>query len=190
MSETPQSAAPPATTRSWAKWLLVASLALNLLVVGAVGSRIWHARHGNWQPPGGAGGAANVIGFAAHLPAERRRVVMGAIAAQRETLRPLRAEIRVARQGVREAMAAEPFDAKRLGEAHARLLEAELTLRKASQQVVVDIAVLLTPDERRLFAAHMAQEGPRGGRKGPPQWFKGKRDEAGPGEGAAEPPPK
>lgn len=190
MSEPQPNPAPQPAGRTWTKWLLIASLAFNLLVIGAVGSRIWHARQGNWPPPGGGASAANVMGFAAQLPAERRRVVIGAIVAQRETLRPLRGEVRDARQAVREAIAADPFDAKRLGEAHTRLLDAELKLRKVSQQVVVDIAAVLTPEERRAFAAHMAPEGPRGGRKGPPGWGRGKRDDPGAGEGGAEPLPK
>jgi uncharacterized membrane protein len=136
------------------RWLLLASLAFNVLVLGAMGGRAYHAaRHG---PVAGHGGAS-LISFAMRLPAERRQLVWSAVREERAELRPLREKVREARAGIRDALLAEPFDAQRFTDAQARLLEAEVRMRTAAQRMLTRIASQLTRDERAAFAARVLE---------------------------------
>ncbi len=181
------SATPEAVKRvmpRWSKWLLIASLAFNVLIVGAVASRVWHVRHGGgFAGPATSAAGANIAVFTAGLPAERRQAVIAAIRDERQALRPMRDEARQARQAVRLALSAEPFEGSALALAQARLLEAEVKVRTASQRLIASIAVILTPEERRAFAAHINAEGQRGPRMGPGGWPRGKQDRGGPQAG-------
>lgn len=160
----------PAASR-WKTWLLVISLAFNVLILGAMAGRIWHVRHGGFAPGGEVTGT-NIALFTARLPAERRQAVIAAVREERQALRPLRLDVRTARGGVRDAIAAEPFDAARVATAQMELLEAEVRMRKAAHQLIIKIGSVLTSEERRQFAAHIMAEGPKGGRRGPPGgWF-------------------
>lgn len=157
----------PAAPR-WMKWLLICSLAFNVLILGAIAGRIWHVRHSGFMSgPGGEAAGPNIALFTARLPSERRQAVIAAVRDERQALRPLRLEVREARLAVRAALAADPFEATRVAEAQARLLDAEVRVRKAAQQLIIKIGAVLTAEERRAFAAHIMADGPRGGRRGP-----------------------
>lgn len=170
--------------RRWMPWLLIASLAFNVLVIGAMASRAFLVRHGA-AIVAPVGGGPNLIGFIGTLQAERRREIWTATAAERKALRPLRAAVREARVGVREALATEPFDGKKVEDAHQRLLQAEVALRTQSQRLIARIAGQLSPDERRRFAVHVTADPIRGPRRGPPGWLRDleAHDEKGPSPG-------
>ncbi|MFM9939076.1 MAG: periplasmic heavy metal sensor [Hyphomicrobiaceae bacterium] len=159
----------------WMKWLLIASLAFNVLIIGAIASRAWHGARGGFAGPG-AGMGPSIGVFTARLSSERRQAVWAAIREERQALRPLREEARTARQAVRAALAAEPFDGRQLAEAQTRLLEAEVKVRAASQRLIGSIAAVLNADERRQFSAHIMAEGARGGRMGPGSGFRGRHE--------------
>lgn len=161
-----EAADPVAATRSaprWMRWGLIASLALNVLILGAMAGGIYHARrHGPFGEPVTG---LSLVGFAAHLPAERRRVIWEATQAERAALRPLRGEVREARAAVRKAVLAEPFDAAAFAQAQARLLDAEIKARTSGQKIFSKVAALLTKEERALYAAQQPPDGrPRAGR--------------------------
>lgn len=149
---------PKVAVQRWPRWksmLLIASLALNLLIVGmmaAVG-----IRHG-FQPPRGAS-QATVVSFARTLPAERKREIWDSVRTERRALRPYWRELRQARHAVREALIAEPLDIERYRKAHDNLLDAEVKVRKAAHSLYELVATRLTADERRAFAQwqHMAE---------------------------------
>jgi len=159
----------------WGRWLLIASLAFNVLVIGAMVGRAYHFRHGA-AVVGPVGGGPNLVGFVGTLAADRRVTVWTSTGTERRELRPLRAAMREARAVLREALATEPFDAKRVDEAHAKLIETEVALRVASQRLITRIASILTPEERRRFATHIAGDGFRGPRRSPPAWLRELRD--------------
>lgn len=132
-------------TPRWLKLLLVASLALNLLVVGATAGSFWMFRHGGaWG--GNLGGS--LIGYASELPAERRREIWRLTAEQRRELRPHWREVGRLRREAMAAIRAEPFDAERFAAAQARLHEAETKARAASQPLVTAVLKGLTREER------------------------------------------
>src|SRR5262249_54301106 len=78
---------PDSRTPRWLMPVLVGSLALNMIVIGAAGSLIWR---GQPDAPFGRRVVANIIGYAATLPAERRAELERQIKDERQKAWPLR----------------------------------------------------------------------------------------------------
>ncbi len=136
---------PGATGRSWIKWLLVASLALNVLIVGVVIGAF--VRGGG----GGRGASQNLIGFVSSLPAERRQDLMKRTASVRPELKALRQQSRAATRERMAAITAEPFDRARYISAQTRQIETETKIRMLMRDIVADTAAGMSLDERRAF---------------------------------------
>ena len=134
----------------WLLAVLVVSLLLNGLVVGAVASR-WQAMHAG-PPVLGSSSNAQLFGFAVTLPPDRRREVWSAVEADRAAIRPLREAVHGARDEARKTLLAEPFDAERYAVAQKRLFDAEQAMRLRAIDAVQAIAKQLTPKERAAFA--------------------------------------
>jgi uncharacterized membrane protein len=150
----PEKSAP--TRRSW---LLMASLALNLLVVGAIAGTLISGRHrhfggfGGYGRDGGMGGELGLMGFVRSLPAERQRALREAADLQRGMMRPLRQAVRAARAEANTALSAEPFYAARLQAALSALADAEAKARSAATTVLVKAVNQMTPAERSAFTS-------------------------------------
>ena len=159
-----ESVATPAPRRRWLMPVLIASLALNALVIGMVARSVWHTRAAI-NVAGGLDG--NLPAFVNQLPSERRDALQQQIGPNRPwlALRPLRADIRRARQDVAQAFVADPFDRERFAAAQARLVDAEIALRRSMQQMIPAVAERMTADERRQFLRWRGggRGGPRGG---------------------------
>ena len=151
----PQADLPP--PRKWS-WLLIGSLALNLIIAGAVvGMFVTHGRGGRF----GGGGELNVVrlvmskeglhGFVRSLPQERRATFRATLEDAQRTLQPLRGAVRSARSEAMAAMAGEPFDSARFQKAMEALTAAETTLRKSGVTVLADTLQQMTPQERAQF---------------------------------------
>lgn len=132
------------------RYTLIASLALNLLFVGTIGGSLWAFRH--HAPWAMSGVNAHLLGFSATLPADRKYAVWQATREERRALRPLRKEVRTARAEARQALLAQPFDKQKFSAAQARVLEAEVTARRAAHQLFIAVADVLSPEERAAFA--------------------------------------
>lgn len=145
------SGADPTPVRSsrWLKIALVASLAVNLLVVGTIGGSLWAFRNG---PRDGHGVNAHLIGFTSTLSAQRRYAIWQATRDERRALRPLRKEVRAARADARAILTTEPFDKEKFSAAQARVLAAEIKARGEAHKLFIAVAALLTPEERAAFA--------------------------------------
>jgi uncharacterized membrane protein len=139
--------------------VLIASLALNFVVLGLVAGSIWRVRA--HQPPI-RGVTPNLLGYAASLPQDRRDVVWTATAEQRQQIRPFRRDIRAAREEVMHAIAADPFDGEKFAAAQGRLADAYSRARAAVQALDLQIAVTLTPEERHGFPPWREQRRPSG----------------------------
>lgn len=152
----------PETTRGPSRWFkvaLIASVALNLMFLGAAASAMWRFRHG---PPFAVSAVnANLLSFTARLPHERRQLLWRLTDNERRALRPLRFEVRSARQLAQAALIAEPFDPDRFTKAQAALVDAEIRARTEAQKLFNAVATALTPDERLAFARWQAANGPR-----------------------------
>ncbi|HZT47115.1 MAG TPA: periplasmic heavy metal sensor [Hyphomicrobiaceae bacterium] len=135
-------------TPRWVLGLMFVSLALNLVVVGAIAGAAWRFRG---PPPWANAVTPNLLGYASTLAPERRRELWQLIAEERQHVRPFRREVRAAREKTIEALVAEPFDRETFLAAQARQAETENRARAAVQQLYVKIAEQLTPEERRAF---------------------------------------
>lgn len=145
MTET-QPQAPVQQPSRWLKPLLIASLALNLIVIGGAAGAFFKHRHGG-------GHARGLTGFVKKLPAGRQPELMALVKAEREKIKPIREEIRANWDETNTALAAEPFDKDRLKAAMAKLIEAEMRMRTLVGDAIVTTAEKLSPGERQQMKA-------------------------------------
>jgi uncharacterized membrane protein len=148
----------------WVRIALLTSLAINLLVIGALIGIGLSFRNAALLGSGQIG--ANFGRFVAGLPAERRGEVQRIAAAERPSLLPLRRDTRLARQALADALTVEPFDKARFLAAQQRVLELETEFRRQTMPMMASIAAALTPAERRSFLRWRGGHGPRWGGSG------------------------
>jgi uncharacterized membrane protein len=151
VSETDVSSPAGPPPRRWGKWLLIASLALNLAVVGAVAARFImgppHMR--GWGPPPADMG---LMWFSRHLPAGSKKMVRDNLKAARPEFRTLRDNVTDQRRIAADTLAAEPFDREAAKAALDKVGAIEAQLREKGVDVLLNTAGKLTPDERKLLA--------------------------------------
>jgi len=152
VSDVAQPADPaPERSKRRLKYALIASLALNLLIIGAVaGTMVGFKKHGPRM--GARGEDFGMMGLTRVLPEERRKEVRKQLRADREKLRPLMEEVRTARRAAADALAAEPFDRAALDAAIAAVAEKERTVRQAAVNAFLGHAETLTAEERGKLA--------------------------------------
>ncbi len=164
----------------WPKVLLFLSLALNLLVLGAVGAMVYkhfesgmsgYGMHDMWRGktmheraalgrPGLMLRASRRLMW--RLPRARREALRGIASAHRETIRTAYAQVGRARQQLIDALAAEPFDESTYAAALARLRKADTAARMAVLDLADAFLRALTPAERRLYGRILRKMGARG----------------------------
>ncbi|MGQ0674161.1 MAG: periplasmic heavy metal sensor [Hyphomicrobium sp.] len=144
----PAAQPPPAPrTRAWVKWLLVGSLALNLLIIGgAVGHKLF-GRHGGWRG-GERADDFGIMGYARTLDGGQRSSIRKIVQAGKANLKTLREDVRKARMEAAAVLVAEPFDKERSRQALGRIGEAEARIKAAGVATFLDAAETLTPAER------------------------------------------
>jgi uncharacterized membrane protein len=145
----------------WPRWLmpvLVGSLALNLVVIGAAGSILWRGHFESREAPLGRRVIPSVLGYAVTLPPERVRELEQLTKEEWERVRPLRRALVEAREASNEALAAEPFDPAHFLATQARVAEADRASREAAFKLHVAIAMHLTPEERHGFLRWRKQQ--------------------------------
>jgi len=124
---------------------LVASLALNVLIVGAVaGTLLWPHHHG-WKGQAYKGFA----GFARTLPSGREEAIRKQIEANRAALAPLRKAERETRDTARKLLLEDPFDVEKFKAALVLAAEADAKEKSTKFSLFADMAATLTPEERR-----------------------------------------
>ena len=134
----------------WVMPVLIGSLALNLIVIGAIGSLLWRS-HSESTGQLGRRVVPNVVGYAVTLPPERVSELERATMEEWQKVRPLRRALLAARAEAMTALIAEPFDRERYLAAQARLVAADQASRAAAFKLHTAISVNLTPEERRGF---------------------------------------
>jgi uncharacterized membrane protein len=140
-----------ASTPRWLVTGLLASLALNLVLIGTAAGFIWRhfpsfqAGETVYAPP-------TLLNYASTLPPQRFKGLMTLTDEERQNVRPLRQQLREAREEMVKALTAEPFDKARLQAAQERLLNTDLKAREAVYQLYTVLAVHMTPQERLGFA--------------------------------------
>jgi uncharacterized membrane protein len=127
---------------------LVASLAINLLVVGVIiGAGIFR-RHFDGPTANSLGPGLVRYGLAnSNTRGETRRILMS----ERDRILPLRRDLREARRGAVDALLAKPFDPARFRAAQASVNAMERRLGEESLDAVTAIAGTLSAEQRREF---------------------------------------
>lgn len=165
MTDTP----PPAATRprlpGHLRWILVASLTLNLLVVGAVaGAALRFAGGAHMDMP-----AERSLGFGPWSGALERddvRALRKGFERSGRDLGRARAEERADREALVAALRAEPFDPATLDTVAARMQARTLDRLDLGQKLIRDHIVAMTPKARRAFADRLERHLTRGRDKG------------------------
>ncbi|MGE0022976.1 MAG: periplasmic heavy metal sensor [Hyphomicrobium sp.] len=162
---------PPAAGSRRLKYALIASLALNLLIIGAVaGTMYGYGKHRRGPGGGVRGEDFGLMGLTFRLPDERKKEIRKRLRADREALRPLVEEVRTARRQAAEKLAAETFDKAALEGALDAAGEKDRTLRAAAIAAFLAQAEQLTAEERRMLAEWWMK------RNEPPKARKRKKD--------------
>jgi uncharacterized membrane protein len=151
MSETtgtPAIAAEPRRAPRWLKFGLIASLALNLLLIGLIAGGAWV--HRRFDGTGSA--TVQAARYVRGLPGDRRSAIREAMRAEIDKMRGLRRDVRAERDAARAVLAATPFDKAAYAAAQQKLLEKELLLRQQGTHMLVETVGMLTPEERQGLA--------------------------------------
>jgi len=135
----------------WMVTALVGSLALNLLVVGAIASSLWRLRFETPEAPLTVRVPRTVIGYWTTLPAERHKELKRLTEKQWQDAEQLRRALQEARAESIKALTAEPFDRQRYLAAQSLLLAADQRSREATVKLRTEIGLHLTREERRGY---------------------------------------
>lgn len=158
--------------------VLILSLGLNLLVLGAVLGHAWRGGFDRGPPPLSWGLRA--------LSQEAREVVMPRLKENLAETRAQRRALRGAAEAVEAAVGREPFDRPGLTEALAGLRDATNAYQQQMHERALEVLAELSREDRRAVAALLLRPGPHrhggpgpggrppGGRApGPPPGFEG-----------------
>lgn len=137
-----------ASTR-WLALALFASVALNLVLIGATGGFLWRNRFELTEKKQHL--VPNLLTYTGTLPEDRRKELWQETAEERRTMQPLRSDLRAARDEALKILTAEKYDSQAYSAAQARLLVADAKAREAVYKLYGAIAANLTPEEKRGF---------------------------------------
>ena len=130
---------------------LIASLALNVLIVGGVAAALLLPHlHGGKRHPRPTG----LAGFAETLPADRGEFVRQKVQAEKANFEAIYKEERESRQAARTLLVEEPFDAAKFKAALDRDAQAYDKETRTRMALVADTAAQLTTDERKQLHAY------------------------------------
>ena len=150
---------PPGTPSRRMKYLLIGSLALNLLFVGAVVG-MGFKKHGH-GPHHTAREHFGLMGLTRVLPDDRRKEVLEQLKKQYGEMRPAMDELRAARIAAADRLAAEPFDRTALEQAIADVAAKEQALRSSTVETFLVQAARLSADERKQLSEHWRKRADR-----------------------------
>jgi len=140
--------------RNWMKYVLIASLGLNLIVMGLiVGAKA--SGHGPMKSPhmGGFG----VRSFAAALPKEKRSELGDYFRQKRKTARA-DGSLREKRAQMHSILTAQPFDAEALSAAFTEQRAYATAVTQEAQAALVKIIVDMSDAERATFADNLKKQ--------------------------------
>ncbi len=123
----------------------VASLAINLLVIGGIAAAVWHHSHAPRSVEPG------LLGFVKELSADRQDVVREEITAARESMKDQRTAVRKAWIDANALLTVEPFDKAKFKASLAALADVETHYKTGLNDALAETAERLTPDERKLL---------------------------------------
>jgi uncharacterized membrane protein len=143
------------------RWALFISLAVNLLLVGAiVGVALGEMRHEKQRATAAVARAPNMRAILDALPPERAAEVQGKVADAWRTAKDERKEAREAREAVAGIVTAESYDRVATGAAFARMRAADAAVTERFHDVVADAMANMTVEERRALLRQLATRRP------------------------------
>jgi uncharacterized membrane protein len=158
-----QASGPAAPRRSRARWVLIGSLCLNLLLLGGMGGAV--LRHGGDHPPPPAGLDPVSLMRAMHsLPDDRRDEARAILRDHRPKFEAQRPARHAARKAIAERLAAEPFDGAALATALDAARVADAAGRAVIDDAFVEFAAQLSPESRQKLATEILERRSRRGR--------------------------
>jgi len=153
---TPESGFPPPRHRRWLVPLLVASVAVNLIIVGAAFSGQFWPDHGGRKS---SHRSADLMprSFFRGLDDERREELVEVFRARKTEWREERRALRDAATALAEALEREPFDAAQAHSAISDHAARSHQLVDIGAAVAAELVEALTPAERRDLALAIRQ---------------------------------
>lgn len=159
------STAPTARRRvNWLVVALVASLAVNLMVVGAAAAR-WYVGFGPDRMSRMTQSQLIPRTFFRDLDRDRRLELLAVFRAHDQEIREGRKAVKAEVSALADALVAEPYDSARVGAAVAAFTRKSEALFVTGGDAALGLIGKLTPAERRQLADHLRlrQERGRGG---------------------------
>ncbi len=141
----------PARGSKWWTGLLVASLAINLLVGGAVVARL-ATRDGPERFMGASYTQLIPRRFFAEIPRERRKVMLDILKQYRPNFRQDREASEAVAAKLAEAIVNEPYDVEKVKVVINEFADRNGKLALRGGNATLDILAVLTPEERRILA--------------------------------------
>lgn len=140
----------------WTMFLLVLSLALNLLIAGAAGMRYFYPeRLERWS--GASFTQLLPRRFLSDLPEERRREFLDLLKSRREAFRESRSGMRDVALRFAEALERNPYDEAQVTQAIQDFTRLSTQMVDSGTLVTLQIVQKLTPEERILLAQHVRE---------------------------------
>lgn len=143
--------------RRWSFWL-IASLCLNVFLIGAVVMGLIVARNriaAAAMGGGGAGGGLRPDIVLQMLPKSGALKMCDALAQRTPAFRSLGKDYVEARRAMFRVFRAEPFDQTAFRTALARVTAAEVAVARERADTTADVVARLTPEERKHFTAQV-----------------------------------
>lgn len=157
MADPADTQAPPSRFANWPHWtkfLLVASLATNLLIAGAVGMRYFYPeRMERWS--GASFTQLLPRKFMSDLPEDRRREFLDLLKSRRDVFRESRTNMRNVALRFAEALERNPYDEASVATAVQDFTKLSTQMVDSGTLVTLQIVQKLTPEERILLAQHV-----------------------------------
>lgn len=145
--------------RRWSRWVLVASLALNLIFIGLMAGAVY--RHaggpGAREHAGGPGARSYGSPYVRALPREVRRAMFRDLR-RSDSGMPSRSERRVLYDRVLAALRTEPFDAAAVEAVLREQGRVALELQTAAEGAWLAEVSAMSPQERAVYADRVAEE--------------------------------
>jgi len=142
------------------KWILVASLILNVFLVGGLAGGAYRLLWSEQAPLANKIAQRGLRFVAEDLSSEQRRSFQKLLRETRREARPLIASAREARVEVRKLVAAPSFDREAVTAAIARTREADVAVRMRVEQALISFAEALPAEDRQKLADGLARRGP------------------------------
>ena len=151
----------PAQGSRWWTALLVGSLAINLLIGGAVAARFF-TREGHERLRGASYTQLIPRGFFSEIPRERRRVLLDILKQYRKDFRGDRDAFEAAAGKLADALEVEPYDVEKVKLVINEFASQAGKLVARGGDAALEILAQLSPDERKILAEAIRERASKG----------------------------